>query len=103
MAPSLTLHPHNAHARTQAVLRQEVGWFDKNATGELTTRMMADTTLIQEGISDKPSLILQFTSAFITGFVIAFVRSWKLTLVLLSVIPLLVLGVVLMGKALAGK
>jgi ABC-type multidrug transport system fused ATPase/permease subunit len=42
--------------RTQyfrAIMRQDVGWFDATSTGELTTRMVADTATIQEGISEK--------------------------------------------------
>ncbi len=42
--------------RTQyfrAIMRQDIGWFDTTSTGELTTRMVADTATIQEGISEK--------------------------------------------------
>lgn len=36
-----------------AVLRQEMGWFDKAEEGSLTTRLAAGTQLIQDGISEK--------------------------------------------------
>ncbi|KAH9271543.1 hypothetical protein BASA83_006149 [Batrachochytrium salamandrivorans] len=42
----------------KAILRQEVAWFDETSTGELTTRMNADTSLIQEGLSDKVGLMI---------------------------------------------
>ncbi|KAL1923211.1 uncharacterized protein VTP21DRAFT_9587 [Calcarisporiella thermophila] len=72
-----------------AILRQDQGWFDTNEPESLTSRLAADTFLIQEGLSDKVGLVIQNISMFVSGFVIAFVNSWRLTLVVLSVVPLL--------------
>ncbi|KAJ3095022.1 ATP-binding cassette, sub-B (MDR TAP), member 4, partial [Phlyctochytrium bullatum] len=73
----------------KAVLRQDIAWFDKTQTGDITTRMTADILLIQEGISDKVGGAVQQLSAFIAGFIIAFVKGWKLALVLCCVFPVL--------------
>lgn len=35
---------------TQSVLRQDIGWFDVNNSGELATRIKGDTLLVQQGI-----------------------------------------------------
>ncbi|ETN80778.1 ABC transporter, ATP-binding protein [Necator americanus] len=43
---------------------------------------------VKEGTGDKIGLMFQYTSQFLTGFVIAFTHSWKLTLVMLAVTPL---------------
>ncbi|KAJ3172722.1 ATP-binding cassette, sub-B (MDR TAP), member 4 [Geranomyces variabilis] len=85
----------------KALLRQDIGWFDGVSTGELTTRMIADTSMIQEGISEKVGLIVQFLTTFVAGFVIAYVRGWRLALVLTACLPLLVASAVIMTKALA--
>ncbi|KAJ3146682.1 ATP-binding cassette, sub-B (MDR TAP), member 4 [Geranomyces michiganensis] len=85
----------------KALLRQDIGWFDGVSTGELTTRMIADTSMIQEGISEKVGLIVQFLTTFVAGFVIAYVRGWRLALVLTACLPLLVGAAVIMTKALA--
>jgi ATP-binding cassette, subfamily B (MDR/TAP), member 1 len=37
----------------EAILRQNVAWFDSVSTGDLTNRLTADMALIQEGMSDK--------------------------------------------------
>eukprot|EP01114_Cavostelium_apophysatum_P016898 TRINITY_DN48_c0_g1_i1.p1 TRINITY_DN48_c0_g1~~TRINITY_DN48_c0_g1_i1.p1 ORF type:complete len:1280 (-),score=427.38 TRINITY_DN48_c0_g1_i1:235-4074(-) len=71
----------------RAIYRQEIGWFDKIGTGELTSRISGDTIVVQEGI-EKCGSFFQFFSQFIAGFVIAFIRGWKLTLVLLAITPL---------------
>ncbi|KAJ3006380.1 Multidrug resistance protein 1 [Thoreauomyces humboldtii] len=85
----------------KALLRQDIGWFDQVTTGELTTRMIADTTMIQEGISEKVGLILQFLCTFITGFIIAYFKGWRLALVLTACLPLIVGAATLMTQALA--
>jgi ATP-binding cassette, subfamily B (MDR/TAP), member 1 len=76
----------------QAVLRQEIAWFDLNHAGELTTRIKGDTLLVKQGIGEKLGLFLQFFSTFVTGFIIGFTKGWKLALVMLSVVPVLALS-----------
>jgi ATP-binding cassette subfamily B (MDR/TAP) protein 1 len=41
-----------------AILRQNIGFFDKLGAGEVTTRITADTNLIQTAISEKVGLTL---------------------------------------------
>ena len=65
----------------RAILRQNVGNFDKLGAGEITTRITADTSLIQDGISEKVALTLTGVATFISAFVIGFIRDWKLTLI----------------------
>src|SRR5260221_217233 len=67
-----------------AMLRQNIGFFDNLGSGEVTTRITADTNAIQDGISEKLGLTLNAGATFIAAFVIAFTRSWKLTLILIS-------------------
>lgn len=65
-----------------ATLRQNVAFFDKLGAGEITTRITADTNLIQDGISEKVALTLSAIATFLAAFVIGFVKNWKLTLIL---------------------
>ncbi|EON66022.1 ATP-binding cassette, subfamily B (MDR/TAP), member 1 [Coniosporium apollinis CBS 100218] len=70
----------------QAILRQNIGFFDKLGAGEITTRITSDSNLVQDGISEKVGLVLTSLASFITAFVIGFVVYWKLTLILTSTI-----------------
>lgn len=70
----------------ESCLRQNIGFFDKLGTGEIITRITSDTNTIQDGISEKMSITIGAISTFVTAFVIAFATSWKLTLILSSVI-----------------
>ncbi|KAI0115349.1 P-loop containing nucleoside triphosphate hydrolase protein [Daldinia grandis] len=68
----------------ESCMRQNIGFFDKLGAGEVTTRITADTNLIQEGISEKIGLTLTAAATFVSAFVIGFVFYWKLTLILCS-------------------
>ncbi|XP_061918777.1 phosphatidylcholine translocator ABCB4-like isoform X3 [Entelurus aequoreus] len=72
-----------------SVMRQDIGWFDVNDTGELNTRLTEDVYKIQEGIGDKLGMLLQSISTFIFSFVVGLSKGWKLTLVILAICPLL--------------
>ncbi|KAG2697817.1 hypothetical protein I3760_07G123500 [Carya illinoinensis] len=75
----------------KTILRQDVAFFDKETnTGEVVGRMSGDTVLIQDAMGEKVGKFIQLISTFIGGFVIAFIKGWLLTLVMLSSIPLLV-------------
>ncbi|KAH8889353.1 P-loop containing nucleoside triphosphate hydrolase protein [Thozetella sp. PMI_491] len=78
-------------AYLRSCMKQNIGFFDKLGAGEVTTRITADTNLIQEGISEKVSLTLAAIATFISAFVIGFVSYWKLTLILLSTVFALLL------------
>ncbi|XP_044151513.1 ATP-dependent translocase ABCB1 [Bufo gargarizans] len=84
-----------------AVLRQEISWFDVNDAGELNTRLTDDVQKINEGIGDKIALLLQSIATFITGFIIGFVRGWKLTLVILAISPVMGLSAAIWSKILS--
>lgn len=75
----------------EAILRQNIAFFDKLGAGEITTRITADTNLVQDGISEKVGLTLTAVATFITAFIIGFVKFWKLTLICCSTIVALVL------------
>jgi ATP-binding cassette subfamily B (MDR/TAP) protein 1 len=66
------------------MLRQNIGFFDNLGSGEVTTRITADTNAIQDGISEKLGLTLNAVATFIAAFVIAFTRSWRLAVILIS-------------------
>ncbi|KAM5568509.1 ABC transporter B family member 4-like [Rosa sericea] len=77
----------------KTILRQDVSFFDKETnTGEIIGRMSGDTVLIQEAMGEKVGTCIQLVATFFGGFIIAFVKGWLLTLVMLSSIPALVIS-----------
>uniref|UniRef100_A0A8C8SGP0 ATP binding cassette subfamily B member 4 n=1 Tax=Pelusios castaneus TaxID=367368 RepID=A0A8C8SGP0_9SAUR len=84
-----------------AIMRQEIGWFDVNDVGELNTRLIDDVSKINDGIGDKIGMLFQAVATFLTGFIVGFIRGWKLTLVILAVSPVLGLSAALWAKILS--
>lgn len=85
-------------AYLRAVLRQDIAFFDNVGSGEITTRIQSDTHLVQRGISEKVPLAVSALSAFITGYVLAYVRNWRLALALSSILPCTTIAGALIGK-----
>ncbi|KAG2126824.1 ste6-like protein [Suillus clintonianus] len=82
----------------QAILRQEIAYFDNVGAGEVATRIQTDTHLVQLGISEKVALTVVFGSSFLTGFIIAYARSWRLALALTCIIPCIAISNGVMTK-----
>ncbi|KAI9224072.1 multidrug resistance protein 3 [Blastocladiella britannica] len=82
----------------KSVLRAEIAYYDAVSPGDVTTRLTSDISLVQDGISEKVSLTVQYAATFISGFVVAFTKGWQLTLVLLAVTPLMALTGALMAN-----
>eukprot|EP01117_Protostelium_nocturnum_P020650 TRINITY_DN93_c0_g1_i2.p1 TRINITY_DN93_c0_g1~~TRINITY_DN93_c0_g1_i2.p1 ORF type:complete len:1279 (-),score=509.25 TRINITY_DN93_c0_g1_i2:186-4022(-) len=72
-----------------AILRQDMGWFDKAEEGSLATRLANDTQLVQEAISEKAGATVQGVSQFVVGVIVALVKGWKLALVVMTTIPIM--------------
>ncbi|KAK9468095.1 P-loop containing nucleoside triphosphate hydrolase protein [Lipomyces arxii] len=68
-----------------ATLKQNIGYFDRLGSGEITTRISGDTALIQEGMSEKVCYVLANLSAFFTVYIVCFTRSYILTFMMLSI------------------
>ncbi|KAK7858012.1 abc transporter b family member 11, partial [Quercus suber] len=77
----------------KTILRQDIAFFDKEAsTGEIIGRMSGDTVLIQNALGEKVGTFVQLVATFIGGIVVAFIKGWLLTSVMLSTIPPLVIS-----------
>ncbi|KAK9458192.1 P-loop containing nucleoside triphosphate hydrolase protein [Dipodascopsis uninucleata] len=68
-----------------AVLRQNIGYFDKLGSGEVTSRISSDTSLIQEGMSEKLGYVTENMATLITSVIIAFVFNVKLAAMMTSI------------------
>ena len=78
------------------ILGQEQGWFDQNNAFEFATKVQAQLEQVEQGIGDKLGNIFMSAAQCVTGFVIAFMTSWKLTLVMLCIAPLILIVVCIM-------
>ena len=72
------------------ILAQEQGWFDSNNAFEFATKVQAQLEQVEAGIGDRIGFFITMICQCIVGFVFAFISSWKLTLVMLCVGPIIV-------------
>lgn len=73
-----------------AVLAQEMGFFDANRTGDLTSRLTSDTQAIQSAVTTNVSMSLRYGAQAIGGVAILFFTSLKLSLVMIVAVPLVI-------------
>jgi len=88
----------------EAVLRQPMAFFDspRNAVGRLNTRLGTDAALVRGGTGESLGQVLQGAAAILCAAVISLTASWRLGLVLLSVMPLAAVGAMYQNKAFVG-
>uniref|UniRef100_A0A8C7N2L8 ATP-binding cassette, sub-family B (MDR/TAP), member 11a n=1 Tax=Oncorhynchus kisutch TaxID=8019 RepID=A0A8C7N2L8_ONCKI len=88
----------------QAMLKQEVGWFDdpRNSPGALTTRLATDASMVQGATGSQIGMIVNSLTNIGASFIIAFSFSWKLSLVVVCFLPLIGLSGVFQAKMLTG-
>ncbi|RHY22964.1 hypothetical protein DYB32_009344, partial [Aphanomyces invadans] len=75
----------------QAMLRQDIGWFDdpKHSSGALTTRLATDSAAIRSMTAETLNAILINAATLSVAFGIAFYNSWRMTLLFLGVLPIM--------------
>ncbi|KAI3443715.1 hypothetical protein Pfo_000380 [Paulownia fortunei] len=84
----------------EAVLRQEVGFFDSQeaTTSEIINSISTDTSLIQEVLSERAPIFLMNMSMFISGLIFSTYFSWRLSLVAFPTVILLIIPGLIYGK-----
>ena len=82
----------------EKVLILPVSYYDKNRTGDTISRMTNDTGVVKTLISEHLSNLLTGGISIIGSLIVLFVLDWKMTALLLTVIPLSVLILVPLGR-----
>nr|QVT92297.1 ABC transporter [Salvia miltiorrhiza] len=80
-------------AYLRSMLNQDISIFDTEAsTGEVISAITTDILIVQDAISEKVGKFLHYISRFIAGFAIGFLRVWQISLVTLSIVPLIAIA-----------
>lgn len=80
------------------VLVLPVSYYDQNKTGDTISRMTNDTGVVKTLISEHLSNLLTGGISIVGSLIVLFVLDWKMTVLLLTVIPLSVLILVPLGR-----
>jgi len=80
------------------ILSLSPSFFENNKAGDLLAQLSGDTTTIYNIISSSLSVLMRNVLMLIGGIALLVSNSFKLTLIIFAVIPLLVLVVIVMGR-----
>jgi len=79
------------------VLDQEIAFFDERRTGELVSRLAADTEALQSAVSTSISMALRNLASALGGVAFLAWTSPRLTVLMLAVVPAVAVGAVVYG------
>ncbi|XP_071445843.1 multidrug resistance protein homolog 49-like isoform X2 [Hetaerina americana] len=82
----------------QSVLRQDIAWYDTHQIGDFASRVTEDLNKLKDGIGEKVGMVVFLSVSFLASIVVSFMYGWKLTLVILSIMPVLVVATAIVGK-----
>lgn len=82
----------------QALLQQEIAFFDTQKTGDLSSRLSSDTTVLQTTVTANVSMVLRNAMQAFGALAMLLVTSVKLTTLMLGVVPPVALSAVWYGR-----
>jgi ATP-binding cassette, subfamily B, bacterial len=80
------------------VLKMTPTFFEVTRTGEVLSRLTADTTLIQTVVGSSLSIALRSFVILIGGLIMLTITSTKLTAMIVLLVPIIVFPIVLVGR-----
>eukprot|EP00732_Lithocolla_globosa_P000289 Lithocolla_globosa_v1_NODE_75_length_6869_cov_16.602289.p2 type:complete len:595 gc:universal NODE_75_length_6869_cov_16.602289:5081-6865(+) len=81
-----------------AIVTQEINFFDNHKVGEITSRLTSDTQVVQTALTTNIAMLLQQLAQILGSIVILLILSWKLCLVMFAIVPLVAVGAVVYGR-----
>lgn len=76
----VTLHIKTRYM--EAILRQNMAFFDDIGTGHMLAQLGADMDAVQDAVSQKLSLTVSALGTLLATYIVSFALYWKLTLIL---------------------
>ncbi|XP_058065127.1 multidrug resistance protein homolog 49 isoform X1 [Anopheles bellator] len=73
-------------------------WYDLNSDDSFAVRITDDLDKLKEGIGEKLSIFTYLVMSFVISVIFSFFYGWKLTLVILSCAPIIILATAFVAK-----
>jgi len=82
----------------KAILRQEFEYIEAMGAGKVMTSISLQINSIQDAISQNTGHFISSSSTFLTAFLIAFARNWKLSIIVATVLPAMFIPISIMSR-----
>ncbi|KAL3529878.1 hypothetical protein ACH5RR_009200 [Cinchona calisaya] len=88
----------------EKIVHMEISWFDRpeNSSGKVSSRLSVDATSVRSLVGESLSLLVQNSATAFAGLVIGFGASWRLSLIVLFMLPLVGLNGYMHMKFISG-
>merc|ERR1740123_230105 len=84
----------------RAIIKQEIAMFDRRKTGELLSRLTADTTSLQDVATTNVSIFFRCLAQVLFSFVLMFVTAPRLAVAVVLVVPACGITIAMYSRAL---
>eukprot|EP01134_Creolimax_fragrantissima_P007566 CFRG7566T1 len=85
-----------------SIIHQDIEFFDLSHTGELINRLASDTAAVQTVVTTNLTMLTKNSVQVIGALCVMFYYSWRLTSVILGVVPVIAIGAVVYGRQVRG-
>ncbi|XP_055916390.1 multidrug resistance protein homolog 49 [Eupeodes corollae] len=82
----------------ESILRQDMSWYDTSSGNNFSSKMTEDLEKLKEGIAEKVAIFAFLIMTFITSIAASFLYGWKLTLVVITCCPFIIISTALVAK-----
>ena len=72
-----------------SVLSQDISFFEMTRTGDLTSRLSSDTTLVGSQVTSNVSVFLRAIVSAVGVLIFMFIISWQLSLLAFITVPVI--------------
>lgn len=83
------------------LVRLPVGYYDKNSSGETVSRVVNDTSVVKELITDHFPQFITGIISIIGAVTLLLIMDWKMTLLMLIAVPVTLMIMIPLGKRMA--
>ena len=71
-------------------LEKDAAFYDRTSPQKVANKLKEEIKVIRQGIGENYAYVVQSFTVFVVGFVLAFVRGWLFTLMLLPGFPIII-------------
>lgn len=76
----------------RALLSQEIEYHDSSSPGAISSLISSNADIVESGLGDRVSMFISGCAMLVGAFIVAFIQSWRLTLVVSLALPVSTVG-----------